>query len=520
MKVKRQIWSLPIISAVVFSLGLAVSAYFTISALNTIKQTGEVDYPVLSEAESLRSEVQTISEELKNAVLEGDKKRLDQVDERAAKLSERFKSFSAIPGQKSRGERVSKEFDEYYVQAKAAARIMLEIEKGDVTSSIAKMQTSFNVLSGDLDVVLADSKIQFKTGIESSHNSVRTVLVVSIAVAVIVITLLAITSYFVIHAIWKQLGGEPEYAREIAQAVASGDLSINIEFDPKHKNSLLAALVEMKTRLERIVSEIKYSAEEIKGASGEIASGNSDLSARTEIQANNLGNAAQSMAELTAAVQKNAESALHANKLAATASTVATRGGQAVSQVVDTMNEISSSAKRISDITNVIDGIAFQTNILALNAAVEAARAGEQGRGFAVVASEVRNLAQRSAGAAKEIKELIVESVDKVNAGTHLVADAGRTMEEIVVAVRSVTQLISEISFSSQEQSSGLENLSRSVNEMDDSTQRNASMTEEATAAAKSLQQQAMQLSDAVGVFKLSDGAAPAVEGRPLLSLS
>jgi methyl-accepting chemotaxis protein len=512
MNIKSRIWSLPIISAVIFGLGLVVSTYFSNEALHTIQRTGDVDYTVLSQSGILGADVQNIAEDLKNAVLEGDKKRLATVDDVAGKIREKIKTFSAIPNQKANGTRLMTEFNDYYTQAQAAARIMLGIDQGDATVVIGKMQSTLKVITDDLERTLATAKMQFTAGIASSTDSVRLVLVVSILIAAIVILSLATVSYFVVRAIWQQLGGEPEYARNIAQTVAAGDLSIDIAFDPKHDNSLLAALAEMKTRLANIVSGIQGSAEEIRQASGEIASGNAELSSRTESQANNLGSAAQSMNELTTTVQKNAESARHATQLAGAASDIALKGGKAVGQVVDTMTRISNSAKKIADIIGVIDGIAFQTNILALNAAVEAARAGEQGRGFAVVASEVRNLAQRSASAAKEIKELIVESVSNVDTGSNLVGDAGRTMDEIVTSVQRVTQIIREISDSSQEQSTGLESLSRTVNEMDDSTQQNAAMTEQAAAAASSLQDQSNHLSVAVGIFKLS--AATVAPGR------
>ena len=294
-------------------------------------------------------------------------------------------------------------------------------------------------------------------------------------------------------------------------ALANGDLTekITSEYDGTWKrmkddaNSTVAKLTE-------IVSGIRESTETINVASKEIASGNSDLSSRTEEQASSLEETASSMEELTSTVKQNAENARQANQLAAGASDVAVKGGSVVRQVVDTMGGISESSKKIADIIGVIDGIAFQTNILALNAAVEAARAGEQGRGFAVVASEVRNLAQRSAAAAKEIKDLITDSVAKVEDGTKLVDEAGRTMEEIVVSVKRVTDIMAEITAASQEQSGGIEQVNTAITQMDEVTQQNAALVEEAAASAESLEEQAKNLAGAVGTFKLEHAVAVA----------
>jgi methyl-accepting chemotaxis protein len=263
-------------------------------------------------------------------------------------------------------------------------------------------------------------------------------------------------------------------------------------------------------RLKEVVGRIKEATDAINTAAGEIAAGNADLSARTEEQASSLEETASSMEELNATVRQNAENARNANDLARGANDKAVEGGGMVKRVVDTMGSIQESSKKIADIIGVIDSIAFQTNILALNAAVEAARAGEQGRGFAVVASEVRSLAQRSAQAAKEIKGLIADSVDKVDAGAELVNQAGRTMDEIVSSFQQVTGLVNEIAGASREQSSGIEQVTQAVSQMDEVTQQNAALVEQAAAAAESLEEQAKALSHAVAMFRLDAGSVPA----------
>ena len=292
----------------------------------------------------------------------------------------------------------------------------------------------------------------------------------------------------------------------IAQTVAAGDLTTHIEVTSKDETGhLMQALKDMSGSLVKIVGEVRSGTDTIATASGQIASGNLDLSSRTEQQASALEETASSMEELTGTVKQNADNARQANGLAVLASEVAVKGGAVVSQVVGTMSSINDSAKKIVDIIGVIDGIAFQTNILALNAAVEAARAGEQGRGFAVVASEVRSLAQRSAAAAKEIKTLIDDSVEKVGTGSKLVEQAGATMDEVVASVKRVTDIVGEISAASQEQSTGIEQVNQAITQMDDVTQQNAALVEEAAAASQSLQDQAANLAHVVSVFKLAE---------------
>jgi methyl-accepting chemotaxis protein len=296
-------------------------------------------------------------------------------------------------------------------------------------------------------------------------------------------------------------------AVSVAQAVAAGDLSARIEAESSDETGVLTrALAEMNAALRRIVGQIRSGTEAMASASSQIASGNLDLSARTEQQASALEETASSMEQMTATVKQNADNARQANQLAASASEVARKGGGVVARVVATMDEINDASRKIVDIIAVIDGIAFQTNILALNAAVEAARAGEQGRGFAVVASEVRNLAQRAGAAAREIKVLIGQSVDKVAHGSQLVGEAGSTMDEIVFSVQRVTDIMREISAASAEQEAGIDQINQAVGEMDTVTQQNAALVEEAALTAAALQEQASGLAQLVNVFKL--GAA------------
>jgi methyl-accepting chemotaxis protein len=293
-----------------------------------------------------------------------------------------------------------------------------------------------------------------------------------------------------------------------ARRVASGDLTGHIVADTRDETGqLLAALKDMNASLLGIVSEVRSGTDHIATSSSEIAAGNQDLSRRTEQQAGALEETASSMEELTSTVKHNADNARQANQLAASAAQVAVKGGAVVAQVVDTMDSINQSSQKIVDIIAVIDGIAFQTNILALNAAVEAARAGEQGRGFAVVATEVRNLAQRSASAAKEIKTLIGNSVEQVNQGSKLVADAGSTMGDIVSSVQRVSDIITEITAASTEQSAGINEVYQAIGEMDQVTQQNAALVEQSAAAAEAMQHQAAALAQAVSVFKVSGSA-------------
>jgi methyl-accepting chemotaxis protein len=312
----------------------------------------------------------------------------------------------------------------------------------------------------------------------------------------------------VVRSVEQSLGGDPGHAVEVAHRVAAGDLGVAVTLRSGDRRSLMYAMKSMRDALAGIVSEVRTGTDLIATASGEIASGNQDLSARTEEQASSLEQTAAAMNELTSTVKNSAENAREASLLAESATDVARRGGTVVARVIDTMDAIKTSSNKIVDIIGVIDSIAFQTNILALNAAVEAARAGEQGRGFAVVASEVRNLAQRSASAAREIKILIGDSVAKVGDGAALVAEAGSTMRDIVAGVQRVSTMIGAISDAAQEQGMGIEHVNQAIAQMDQMTIQNAALVEQAAAASETMQEQAVKLARVAAVFKL-DAASP-----------
>jgi methyl-accepting chemotaxis protein len=334
---------------------------------------------------------------------------------------------------------------------------------------------------------------------ETERRRVNNTMMILAGLGVIVSIILLGTAWLV-----KSIREPLEQANGFAARIAQGDLSAQIRTGREDEfGRLLRSLGTMNESLGRMVRQVRQSTDSIALASAEIATGNNDLAQRTEQTSSNLQSTASSMDELTSTVQQSAGNARQASTLASAASTVAEKGGAVVQQVVSTMEEINASSKRISDIIGVIDGIAFQTNILALNAAVEAARAGEQGRGFAVVASEVRSLAQRSAEAAKEIKQLIGASVERVESGTRLVSDAGATMGEIVQSVRGVAHVISEITAASAEQSAGIAHVNEAINKLDQMTQQNAALVEQSAAAAESMREQSQQLAQAVSAFKI-----------------
>ncbi|MFA9216651.1 MAG: methyl-accepting chemotaxis protein [Sphingomonadaceae bacterium] len=395
---------------------------------------------------------------------------------------------------------------------------LVEAEEREQASALMNRET-FPALDRLLELtgaMVAQQKQDIDDGGRNATRDIgfsRTMMLVMGAAALLVSAGLAVW-------ITRSITGPLNEAVSIAKSVATGDLSTRIEPHSRDEaGQLLLALQDMNTSLARTVGAVRHSSSTISAASGDIASGNLDLSGRTEAQASSLEKTAASMEQLTSTVKQNADNARQANQLVISASAVATRGGELVAQVVNTMGSIKDSSRKIVDIIGVIDGIAFQTNILALNAAVEAARAGEQGRGFAVVASEVRSLAQRSATAAKEIKLLIDDSVEKVDGGSAVVDEAGQTMGLIVTSVQQVADIMAEITSASQEQSVGIGQVNEAITQMDQMTQQNAALVEQATAAAQSMQDEADTLAQSVSVFRLdsqASAAAPARAAAPL----
>jgi len=390
--------------------------------------------------------------------------------------------------------------------------LMRLIASGNAAGARAYMKTTLRPLLADYKAAI-DQQIRVQADLakataQDAHATYIRTRTLMIALAAGILAVACALAWWITASITRPL----RRALDVATAVAAGDLTTRVEVDSRCEvGQLLGTLKRMNDNLVATVGTVRSGTETIALASGEVAAGNQDLSARTEQQASALEETASSMEELTSTVRQNADNARQANTLAATATAVAGKGGAVIEQVVDTMAQIHAASGRIGDIIGVIDGIAFQTNILALNAAVEAARAGEQGRGFAVVASEVRNLAQRSAAAAREIKSLIIDSGDKVDAGSHLVREAGSTMREIVDSVRRVTDILGEIMAASLEQSAGIEQINVAITQMDGVTQQNAALVEQAAAAAQAMRDQAARLLDAVAVFRIEGGeAAPA----------
>jgi methyl-accepting chemotaxis protein-2 (aspartate sensor receptor) len=440
------------------------------------------------------------------------------VQQLIADANKKMEAFKAVPkvtalGKTAEGELLSS-FNGF---SGALQAMMAALDKGDAATYLTLKNTQAGAASAaffkQLSAFASNINTFSEEQVQASRTQASTMTFVYLALAALILAVSLGAFLFMNRVVLRPLRS----VSDSFDKIAGGDLTVRVEATSSNEiGQLMAAVKRMQESLTRTVAAVRRGVDEINVGAREISAGNTDLSSRTEQQAASLEETAASMEQLASTVKQNADNARQANQLAASASDVAERGGSAVSEVVSTMQGISASSRKISEIVSVIDGIAFQTNILALNAAVEAARAGEQGKGFAVVAGEVRSLAQRSAQAAKEIKGLIEDSVTKVGAGSQQVERAGATMQEIVASVKRVTDIMGEISAASEEQSGGIDQVNRAVSQMDEVTQQNAALVEEAAAAAGSLQEQAERLVQAVAVFKINAGEVIEVPARQL----
>ncbi|MCA1323787.1 methyl-accepting chemotaxis protein [Herbaspirillum sp. alder98] len=502
--------------AACFTALIAVMCIITATGINSLWKVGEstseiIDdrYVKISLLVQISDSVNTTARNLRNAMLaqtdEETQGYLGKIEKNSSEVTRDLAQIEKLlnsPSGVQHFKAVTEARAEYtLVRRKVEELIRQKQKEAAATYLLAEVVPRQDKYFEAIKEFVALQKSMMDASVEKGRAASGAAVMAMSALSGIAILLSALGALLVTRSITRPLNA----AVEVASAVAAGDLTAQIDNTSKDETGLLLdALKTMNQNLHRIVSEVRLGTDTINTASGEIASGNLDLSTRTEQQASSLEETAAAMEELTSTVKQNADNARQANSLAETASSVALEGGGVVGQVVETMGQINDASKRIVDIISVIDGIAFQTNILALNAAVEAARAGEQGRGFAVVASEVRSLAQRSATAAREIKGLIDATVAKVDNGTRLVEQAGITMEEVVASVKRVSDVVAEISAASVEQSDGIEQINLAVTQMDEVTQQNAALVEEAAAAAQSLQEQSKRLTSTVSVFKLS----------------
>jgi methyl-accepting chemotaxis protein len=519
LKFRSKIWMLPLSAALVFLVGVAVSYLVGTRTLHALNELNHLEAPALQQLRLVQQGVEQFRLLLQSAAVEGDAEKLKEVEASVARTRAVLVALGATAEKSALARELQTAFQDYQSAAVRTAKAMLA--RADAGNDVKQMQ-AFQARLDELLKRSLEQAIARTDGLQAEAvQGVQSALWVTLGIGVAVLLVLGIASRIVIRSVWRDLGEEPATLKLLTRRIADGDLQLGGVAGLHEGKSLHAAIAVMALRLRDTVGTIREASQSIATASSEIAAGNSELSARTDASASNLQHTAASIAQLTVSVQQSAQVAQEASRLAGSAAGAAQRGGEIVSQVVSSMDEISTASRRISDIIGVIDGIAFQTNILALNAAVEAARAGEQGRGFAVVAGEVRTLAQRSAAAAREIKELITTSTTKVDGGTRLVRDAGRAMDEIVQGVQGVNAMIGEISTAASAQSVSIGDVHRAATHLDEMTQQNSALVEEAAAAAGSMRELAVRLKTVVDAFRVGDThESPQVKARRADDLS
>jgi methyl-accepting chemotaxis protein len=510
---KRLFWMLPLLAIM---LGALTSYLFSRSTAQLLTDLGSVDSPALSQSQSLIFDLSNLADGLKSAVAAADKAALDVAVQKAANFRADLGRYAAVPGQSEAATAIGQQFEAYFKASTVVTGILLDGQPGDVAEAAQAMQSAHATLAQTLTQRKDGAKQALDQHIVDTHTLVHRGFVTSVVASLLTLALSLVVSWSSVRGLMKQLGGKPEEATRIVQRIAGGDLSQPVELHDQSQSSLLFAMRGMQQQLARVIGDVRDAVSQVHQAADEISEGNQALAQRSQRQAASLQESAASIDELTASVRSNADSAQQAHALASRASQDADEGGRAVAHAVATMCEISERARKIVEITALIDGIAFQTNILALNAAVEAARAGEQGRGFTVVAGEVRTLAQRAGAAAKDIKALIDDSAARIEAGARHVNAAGDAMNHLVESVKQVGEFIAHISTASVEQSHGIEQVNLAVADLDTATQQNHVLVEQAGQASQALQNVARQLDAAVGQFSLEPGrSTPGAKPQP-----
>lgn len=504
MNFKTRIWLLPITTAVIVTIGIAVNYRLAATTSAALERVEQVQYPTVEGLRALRSHFVNVQESLQQAVAEGDDSAIAAAGQQADAYRTTLKALRALD--EDGFNVLDADFNSYYTTALSAVRVLLGKDSGDASRVVSQLQTRTQKLEQSLLAKQESELAEFRGLLTDSASGVHNSVLISIISAVIMMLALGLGSWVLITSVFRILGGDPELAASVVRNIAAGDFTTRVELRAGDTSSLLNDIRTLRDKLGSLIGNVHNSSREVDEAANELNQGIEELSDRTSHQAASLEETASSMEEMTSTVRQNAENAKHANDLAVAARTQAEAGGQVVDRAVSAMTQINDASKRIADIIGVIDEIAFQTNLLALNAAVEAARAGEQGRGFAVVATEVRNLAQRSATAAREIKQLINDSVEKVQDGASLVNASGKNLVEIVEAVKKVARIIAEISAASQEQTRGLEQVSVAISKMDEVTQQNSSMASATSSVARTMTDQARRLTDLVSTFRTDSG--------------
>lgn len=512
---KRLIWTLPLFAIV---MGAVSSFLFFRSTEQLLTGLGSVDSPTLNQTQSLIFDLNTVTDGFKSAVVTADKATLDATLAKVETFRQHLKDYASVPGQSEAATQIGKGFETYLQAATKVTAILLDGQAGDPAEAAAAMQAGLTALQDNLSTRKTAAQQALDAHIAEAQSLAQRGFVFNVATSMLTLVLSLGVSWWSVRRVMKQLGSAPEEATRVVQRVASGNLSEPVQLRDGTEGCLLHAMQGMQAQLANVIGGVRQAVQEVHHAADDISQGNTTLAESCARQTANLQASASSIEALNISVRDNAQSAEQARAVASQANQNADVGSRAVADAVSTMGEISERARKIVEITTLIDGIAFQTNILALNAAVEAARAGEQGRGFSVVAGEVRTLAQRAGTAAKDIKTLIDDSAQRIEVGARHVNAAGAAMEDLVASVKQVGEHIANIATVSKMQQAGIDQVNSAMAELDTSTQQNHQVVEQAGQAAQALQSVARQLGEAVGQFHLRD-AALATPLTPALQL-